>query len=426
MEEKVNNNIISLVAENVKKIKAIRIDPKGNLICIGGANGSGKTSTLDAIEMALAGGKSIPTRPLRDGADEGYIILETESLVVTRTFKNGKSNITVKDRQNGLNLSSPQAILDKLCGDLTFDPLAFTRMSKAEGNKTLMSLVGLDFSQIDAARKAKFDERSFINKEVKAKGAKLSAMKFDDSAPDKEVDVSELSQQMILMSNQKSEYNRKVKDVEELAEQYTKTQEAIAELEAELDQAKARAQELFDDGTKMREALDTYKEPNISAVEAQIQNANAINNSVRNNTDIKDLTAEVDTLSAQAQAFTDELKAIDEEKERLIHEAEMPIDGLGFGDDGVTFNGIPFEQCSGAEQLKVSIAMGMALNPELRVLLIRDGSLLDEASLKMVAEMAAEHDYQVFMERVGEGVECAVVLEDGELKEAKTKPTWSK
>ena len=398
MEEKVNNNIISLVAENVKKIKAIRIDPKGNLICIGGANGSGKTSTLDAIEMALAGGKSIPTRPLRDGADEGYIILETESLVVTRTFKNGKSNITVKDRQNGLNLSSPQAILDKLCGDLTFDPLAFTRMSKAEGNKTLMSLVGLDFSQIDAARKAKFDERSFINKEVKAKGAKLSAMKFDDSAPDKEVDVSELSQQMILMSNQKSEYNRKVKDVEELAEQYTKTQEAIAELEAELDQAKARAQELFDDGTKMREALDTYKEPNISAVEAQIQNANAINNSVRNNTDIKDLTAEVDTLSAQAQAFTDELKAIDEEKERLIHEAEMPIDGLGFGDDGVTFNGIPFEQCSGAEQLKVSIAMGMALNPELRVLLIRDGSLLDEASLKMVAEMAAEHDYQVFME----------------------------
>jgi hypothetical protein len=90
---------------------------------------------------------------------------------------------------------------------------------------------------------------------------------------------------------------------------------------------------------------------------------------------------------------------------------------FGFGEDGITFNGLPFEQASSAEQLRVAVAMGLALNPTLRVLLIRDGSLLDAENLGMVAEMAAEADAQVWIERVGEGDECAVVIEDGHVAE---------
>ena len=90
---------------------------------------------------------------------------------------------------------------------------------------------------------------------------------------------------------------------------------------------------------------------------------------------------------------------------------------IGFGDEGVTFNGLPIEQASSAEQTRVAVAIGLAANPELPVVLIRDGSLLDEDSLAAVAKQAAERGAQVWIERVGDGKECSVIIEDGEVVE---------
>ena len=91
----------------------------------------------------------------------------------------------------------------------------------------------------------------------------------------------------------------------------------------------------------------------------------------------------------------------------------MPIDGLSFDSDGVYFKGVPFSQASSAEKLRVSVAMGIAMNPELKVLLIRDGSLLDQKNLKLIAGMANDSGHQVWVERVGSGEECQVIIEDG-------------
>jgi hypothetical protein len=92
------------------------------------------------------------------------------------------------------------------------------------------------------------------------------------------------------------------------------------------------------------------------------------------------------------------------------------VDGLSFDDSGVLLNGLPFSQASQAEQLRVSVAMGFAQNPELKVLLVRDGSLLDGNSLNLLDQMARDHDGQVWIERVGEGDQCAVIIEDGVVK----------
>ena len=84
----------------------------------------------------------------------------------------------------------------------------------------------------------------------------------------------------------------------------------------------------------------------------------------------------------------------------------------------MTFDGKPFDQASSAEQLRVSVAMGIALNPTLRVLLVRDGSLLDKESFKMMAEMASEADAQVWIERVEDDDHVGIVIEDGAVKGA--------
>jgi hypothetical protein len=62
------------------------------------------------------------------------------------------------------------------------------------------------------------------------------------------------------------------------------------------------------------------------------------------------------------------------------------------------------------------MAVAMAMNPKLRVLRINDGSLLDMENMKLIAQMAAEYDYQVWVERVEPSSESAVIIEDGTVK----------
>jgi hypothetical protein len=81
-------------------------------------------------------------------------------------------------------------------------------------------------------------------------------------------------------------------------------------------------------------------------------------------------------------------------------------------------NGHPFVQASDAEQLRASIAIAISMNPQIRVIRVRDGSLLDEDSIKLVAELAEANDCQVWLERVDSSGKIGFVLEDGHVKEA--------
>ena len=81
-------------------------------------------------------------------------------------------------------------------------------------------------------------------------------------------------------------------------------------------------------------------------------------------------------------------------------------------------NGHPLNQASGAEQLRAGVAIAMALNPKLRVIRVRDGNSLDSGGMRLLAEMAEEHGYQVWIERVDESGTVGFVIEDGEVKHA--------
>ncbi len=93
------------------------------------------------------------------------------------------------------------------------------------------------------------------------------------------------------------------------------------------------------------------------------------------------------------------------------------INGLAFDAEGVTFNGIPFQQCSSAEQVRIAVAVAAALNPKIRVIRIADGSLLDSASMAEIERLAKEHDMQIWIERVDESGGVGIVIEDGAVRE---------
>src|SRR5690606_15287184 len=103
------------------------------------------------------------------------------------------------------------------------------------------------------------------------------------------------------------------------------------------------------------------------------------------------------------------------QKAKAIAAANLPVPGLSFDADAVTLNGVPFDQGSDAEQLRASVAIAAALNPKLRVIRIRDGSLLDEDGLQLVAELAEQQDMQVWIERVDASGKVGFVIDDGAL-----------
>ena len=83
--------INKLEIENVKRIKAVKIEPSATgLTVIGGNNNQGKTSVLDSIAWALGGNKYKPSQAEREGSMVPPTLKVTLSngLIVERKGKN--------------------------------------------------------------------------------------------------------------------------------------------------------------------------------------------------------------------------------------------------------------------------------------------------------------------------------------------------
>jgi ABC-type cobalamin/Fe3+-siderophores transport system ATPase subunit len=407
--------ILELKSENVKRIKAVTIRPDGNVVIIGGENGSGKTSTLDSIWYALGGKNALPPKPVREGEEEATITLDLGDLVVTRTITpDGKGTLKVAGKDGG-RYPSPQTILDNLVGNLSFDPLAFSRMDGREQVETLKGLVGLDFSALDRKKAAKSEDRVLVGREVKQLAAQVKAMPQHAGAPSAEVSVAELSLQLKEARGQNTANDAVKKSAEEAKESAANWMDRVVELKAELEEAEKAAAAWQEDADGRVAKLKELHYVDEQAILDRIANAEGINRQVRDNQGRVRLSQQLEQKEAAYEALSNEIHGIDNEKARALEAAKFPVESLSFDELGVLVNGVPFQQASAAEQLRISVAMGCALNPKLKVLLVRDASLLDAKSLQLVAEMAEKHDAQVWLERVGDGDASAVIIEDGQV-----------
>lgn len=409
------SKIISLTTTNYKRAKfaEIKPDPSGNLVIVAGRNGQGKSSILDSITAALGGvnAKTTP-RPIRDGEDKAEIVLETEDLVVTRTFTPSGSRLTVKST-DGATFSKGQAKLDDLIGKLSLDPLAFTQLSDRAQLEALLELVELPFSPdaLEAERKDVFDRRSDVNRRVKELTGQMAGLPtFPADLPQDEVSVSELLAQYRAGSDLISEHQAATVEVSRLSQQVAGLREQEARIQAQIAGA-------LDDSVVASdrvEALQAQPKPDLEGIQERIDNAEETNRQVRNFKSALVVAANHKAALDESTGLTAELEMIAKTKAWGLAAAKFPVDGLGFDEDGVTYQGVPFKQASSAEQIRVSLAMAIALNPGLRVIRIADGSLLDSDSLELIRDQAAEHDFQIWIEMVGDR-DDAYVIEDGEV-----------
>jgi ribosomal silencing factor RsfS len=188
--------ILRLTAENVKRLSVVEIAPNGSpIVVIAGENEAGKSSVLDAIEMALGGEKSLPPEPVRRGQEKAKVIADLGDIIVTRRFTQSGSSLTVTNRE-GAKFPSPQAMLDGLVGRLSFDPLAFASMKPDVQATTLRALAKIDTTDIETARKKAYDERTLVNRDVTQSDAALAKMPKHDGVGVELQSLDGLAQQL--------------------------------------------------------------------------------------------------------------------------------------------------------------------------------------------------------------------------------------
>jgi energy-coupling factor transporter ATP-binding protein EcfA2 len=427
------SKIIQLTAENVKRLHAVQITPSGHLVIVGGRNGQGKTSVLDAIAMIIGGKDEIPTVPVRKGQKKATIIADLGDLIVKRTITAEGGGQLVVENKDRMRASSPQALLDGLTGKLTFDPLAFCNLERKAQAAALKRLVGVDFSALEAKRATLYAERTNVNRDAERQENRAEFLPQHAGAPAEEQSVTAIVEERDAAKEhnaKKIALERAVRESGDTVETTVKGRDALL---AEIEQAQLRLNSLraqlpaYDEKlpssrTRLADAqsaLLAFNPIDLSPINLRLAQAEHVNHQVRQNKARAEALAEAQATKAKAESLTQQIEAIDKEKDTQLAAIKMPIDGLSFDQEGgVTYNGLPFDQASAAERMRVSVAIAAAMNPKLRVMLVRDASLLDDDGLALLAKLAEEFDLQVWAERVGKGAECSVIIEDGAVQVA--------
>ncbi len=417
MSEEKTYRIVELRAENIKRLKAVTIKPSGSLVQITGKNGNGKTSVLDAIWWAIEGASHIQAQPIRKGADKAIIRLDMGEIIITRKFKakgDGHATEVVVETADGARFPTPQKILDSLYSTLTFDPLEFARMKPADQFDALRSFVpGFDFAKHKAEQDGDFARRTEHNRAAREAKAAAEIITVPDGTPEESVDESALLTQLQNAAATNSE-------IQQRADRRAATAKRISDSELQVSDLKKQIEALellIASDRKKLETADPLPDPvDITALRTAVDQAKATNANVAKLLQKRALTAKAAQETKAADELTARMEAREKAKQDLIAAAKMPVEGLSLGDGVVLYNGLPFEQASDAEQLRASLAITMSANPRLRVIRVRDGSLLDDDAMKVVSEMAEKSGYQVWIERVDSSGKIGFVIEDGEVK----------
>jgi len=452
--------IVRLQSNNILRLTAVDISPDGNLITIGGKNGAGKSSVLNSIAMVLGGASMVPAEPIRIGETEAKIVADLGDWIVTRRFSRDRlhadgclglaggdctcnpvysdtrSTLTVSSK-DGAKYASPQAMLDKILGRLTFDPLAFAQDDPKRQLETLRSLAGIDTRGIEDMRKQASDLRLVTKKVYEGRYHIVAKMPFYENAPEKEIPLEEIERQIketmavaeeaarirdektqleflirsadIKRGDHRAEMALIVQQITVLQNKYNALDKNVSDLTDGIIDLRSK----LADVTKKEEAA-VEASTSFETLRAEWRRISDLNANVRANLEKEKAVQDLRNLENVIAGYDGDIAAADEAKRVMIESAQFPVPGLSLGDDGVMLNGIPFKQASSSDQLKVSVAIGLALNPTLKVLLIRNGNLLDEDSIKTVAEQAEAADAQIWMEYVTKDAGAVnVMIEDG-------------
>lgn len=405
--------INTLQIENIKRVKAVALNPAENgLTVIGGKNGQGKTSVLDAIAWALGGDRYRPSNPEREGSTLPPHIKLTLSngLTVERSGKN--SALKVVDTTGK---RSGQQLLNEFVEQLAIDLPRFLQASNREKADTLLQVIGVGdrIHELEAKERDVYNRRRMIGQDADRKRKYADELPSYPAAPKELVSALDLirQQQDILARNGENqrkrmranqiehEYGKAAAHVSLLKSQLAAAQKQLTQLEADLEIAQKDALDLQDESTE--------------EVERSLQEIEQINIQVRANCDREKAEQDAAYYAQQYQELTAELEDIRHDKYALLNSADLPLPGLSVEDSELTYNGKKWDCMSGADQLIAATAVVRAVNPKCGFVLLDKLEQLDADTLLNFGSWLEEQGLQAIATRVSTGPECSIIIEDG-------------
>ena len=418
-------NIVHLSASNFMNLEVIDITPDEHTVVLSGKNGAGKSSVLNAIVIALSGKAlgAIP-KPVRHGAKSGDVVLDLGEMVVKRHFTNNNSSLRIENKE-GMIFKSPQAMLDKLRGNISFDPLEFAGLPEKIQKDVLLELVDLpiDLDELDEQRKEIYQNRTMVNRDINQLEGSLAGIPDIPDIPDDEISAVDVMADMQAATEQITENNNIRSKLTAELDQRVKVKAEQEQVNADILKLQDHAEHIKIDLATSNHTIATMKDnvaelvdPDLEQFKCQLEDVETTNAKVRKKQERNRILSQLTETRGISLGMTVDITKIDELKSQTIQEADMPIMGLGFDENGVTFGDVPLSQRSDGEKRKISVAIGMALNPDLKVLWMKDASLLDSESIDAVKAMAVEHDYQLWLEVVkDDGNGIGIHIEEGKV-----------
>lgn len=405
--------INKLEIENVKRVKAVKIEPSATgLTIVGGKNKQGKTSVLDSIAWALGGNKYRPSQATREGSvvpPHLHLVL-SNGLIVERKGKNSDLKVIDPNGEKG-----GQQLLDSFVNELAIDLPKFMAASSKEKANTLLQIIGVGNKLFELEQKETeiYNQRRAIGQIADQKSKFAKEQPYYPDAPKEPISASDLIQQQQAILARNGENQRKRNQLAQIQQQFSAQTQEVERLVTLLNDAKAKLQQLSVDlKVAQKDALDLMDE-STEALQANIQQIDEINRKVRANLDKDKAETDANEYRIQYDQLTTQIEAVRKEKSDLLTNADLPLEGLSVDDGELVFEGQKWDNMSGSDQLKVSAAIVRKLKPNCGFILLDKLEQMDLDSLREFGEWLEQEGLQAIATRVSTGEECSIIIEDG-------------
>lgn len=412
-EQKEAVKINSLELENVKRVKAVKLEPtKNGLTVVGGKNNQGKTSVLDAIAWALGGAKYKPSQPQREGSlVEPQLHIElSNGMVVERLGKNGTLKVTDPSGQKG-----NQSLLDGFISQFALDLPKFMETDKNTKAKILLQIIGVGdkLSAFDKQESELYNRRTEIGRIADQKKKYADEMVQWDGVPEEIVSAAELIQQQqeILARNGRNQELRN--QAKNLEAQKTLLQQRIEEAQKALNVMHEQFVELMEKLSIANTNAKDLQDESTAELEESIANIDSTNAKVRDNLNKQRAQEEADEYKRQYGDLTTQIEEVRKARMELLNGVEMPLDELSVQDGELIYKGQKWDNMSGSDQLKVATAIVRKTNPQCGFVLLDKLEQMDIDTMNEFGKWLQDNNLQAIATRVSTGDECSIFIEDG-------------
>lgn len=401
-----NIKINKLEIENVKRVKAVKIEPSANgLTVIGGNNNQGKTTVLDAIAWALGGEKYRPSQAQREGSvlPPNLHMVMSNGLVIDRKGKNSDLKVTDPNGKKG-----GQQLLNEFVETLALDLPKFMESSNKEKAQILLQIIGVGdkLATLELKEKEFYNRRLTIGQIADQKEKYTKEQTFYVDAPKELISASTLinQQQDILAKNGENQRARN---------RLACINQTVTQLEKELQEIKLKLEISLEEQRVALMSTENLQDESTAELEASITNIDEINRKVRANLDKE--KAEDDALDYRNQynGLTNEINLIREDKTELLNKADLPLPELSVKEGELVYKNQKWDNMSGSERLMVATAIVRKLNPKCGFVLLDKLEQMDRNTLNEFGAWLEKENLQAIATRVSTGEECSIIIEDG-------------